>query len=186
MKVINLHHQENELIQLATENNRQAQQQIYTHFSPKMLSVCRQYIKDIHQAEDIMITAFMKVFTNLKNFQHNGSFEGWIRRIMVNECISFIRVEKKIKYIEDENYFEESFNNIESQFSLDDIQSLIDNLPDGYKMVFNLYAIEGFKHKEIASMLEINEGTSKSQLSHARKLLQSQINKLKNYEYGTE
>ena len=186
MKVIHLHHQENELIQLATENNRQAQHQIYTCFSPKMLSVCRQYIKDIHQAEDIMITAFMKVFTNLKNFQHNGSFEGWIRRIMVNECISFIRVEKKIKYIEDETYFEESFNNIESQFSLDDIQSLIDSLPDGYKMVFNLYAIEGFKHKEIASMLEINEGTSKSQLSHARKMLQSQINKLKNYEYGTE
>ena len=69
---------------------------------------------------------------------------------------------------------------------MDDIQSLIDSLPDGYKMVFNLYAIEGFKHKEIASILEINEGTSKSQLSHARKLLQSQINKLKNYEYGTE
>ena len=64
--------------------------------------------------------------------------------------------------------------------------NMIDNLPDGYKMVFNLYAIEGFKHKEIASMLEINEGTSKSQLSHARKMLQSQINKLKNYEYGTE
>ena len=186
MKVIYLHHQENELIKLATENNRQAQQQIYTHFSPKMLSVCRQYVKDIHQAEDIMITAFMKVFVNIKNFENKGSFEGWIRRIMVNECISFIRVQKKIKYVEDETYFEESFNNIESQFSTDDIQSLIDSLPDGYKMVFNLYAIDGFKHKEIASMLEINEGTSKSQLSHARKILQTQINKLKNYEYGTE
>lgn len=186
MKVINLHQEENELIQLAIESNRQAQQKIYTQFSPKMLSVCRQYIKDIHQAEDIMITAFMKVFTNLKNFQHKGSFEGWIRRIMVNECISFIRVQKKIKYIEDEDFFEESFNNIESHFSIDDIQFLIDNLPDGYKMVFNLYAIEGFKHHEIASMLGINEGTSKSQLSHSRKMLQGQINKLKNYNNGTE
>ena len=186
MKVINLHHEENELIQLAVENNRQAQQQIYTQFSPKMLSVCRQYIKDIHQAEDIMITAFMKVFTNLKNFQHKGSFEGWIRRIMVNECISFIRVEKKLKYSEDETYFEESCNNIESQFSIDDIQFMIDSLPDGYKMVFNLYAIEGYKHHEIATMLGIKEGTSKSQLSHARKMLQGQINTLKNYEYGTE
>lgn len=186
MKVINLHQEENELIQLAVESNRQAQQKIYTQFSPKMLSVCRQYIKDIHQAEDIMITAFMKVFTNLKNFQHKGSFEGWIRRIMVNECISFIRVQKKIKYIEDEDFFEESFNNIESQFSIDDIQFLIDSLPEGYKMVFNLYAIEGFKHHEIASMLGINEGTSKSQLSHARKMLQGQINKLKNYNNGTE
>lgn len=186
MKVINLHHEENELIQLAVENNRLAQQQIYTQFSPKMLSVCRQYIKDIHQAEDIMITAFMKVFTNLKNFQHKGSFEGWIRKIMVNECISFIRVEKKLKYSEEETYFEESCNNIESQFSIDDIQFMIDSLPDGYKMVFNLYAIEGYKHHEIATMLGIKEGTSKSQLSHARKMLQVQINTLKNYEYGTE
>jgi RNA polymerase sigma-70 factor (ECF subfamily) len=95
MKVINLHQEEYELIQLAVESNRQAQQQIYTQFSPKMLSVCRQYVKDIHQAEDIMITAFMKVFVHLKNFQHQGSFEGWIRRIMVNECISFLRVQKK-------------------------------------------------------------------------------------------
>lgn len=186
MKVINLYQEENELIRLAVESNRQAQQKIYTRFSPKMLSVCRQYIKDIHQAEDIMITGFMKVFTNLKNFQCKGSFEGWIRRIMVNECISFIRVHKKIKYSEDEDYFEESFNNIDSQFSLDDIQFLIDSLPDGYKMVFNLYAIEGYKHHEIAVMLEIKEGTSKSQLSHARKMLQGQISKLKNYENGTE
>ena len=185
MKVIQLHQQEKELIQLAVENNRQAQQQLYTQFSPKMLSVCRQYIKDIHQAEDIMITAFMKVFVNIKNFEDKGSFEGWIRRIMVNECISFIRVNKKVKYIEEETYLEESFNNIESKFSIDDIQFLIDGLPEGYKMVFNLFAIEGFKHNEIASLLGISEGTSKSQLSHARKMLQGQINKLKNYSYGT-
>lgn len=186
MKVINLNHEEKELIELAVDNNRHAQHKIYSKFSPKMLSVCRQYIKDVHQAEDIMITAFMKVFTNLKNFKHEGSFEGWIRRIMINECISFIRVQKKVKFIEDENYFEESFNNIESQFSVEDIQTLIDNLPEGYKMVFNLYAIEGFKHQEIAQMLGINEGTSKSQLSHARKMLQTNINKLKNYTNGTE
>lgn len=151
-----------------------------------MLSVCRQYIKDLHQAEDIMITAFMKVFSNLKNFEHKGSFEGWIRRIMVNECISFIRVQKKVKYIEDENFFEETHSSTDSQFNVEDIQFLIDSLPDGYKMVFNLYAIEGFKHNEIAKMLGINEGTSKSQLSHARKMLQGQINKLKNFQNGTE
>ena len=186
MKVINLHQEENEIIQLAVENNRHAQQKIYTKFSPKMLSVCRQYIKDLHQAEDIMITAFMKVFTNLKNFEHKGSFEGWIRRIMVNECISFIRVQKKVNFLDDAYYKEDGFNNIESKFSVEDIQFLIDNLPDGYKMVFNLYAIEGYKHKEIADMLGINEGTSKSQLSHARKMLQEQVNKLKNYSNGTE
>ena len=186
MKVIALHQEEREVISQAVENNRHAQQKIYSSYSPKMLSVCRQYIKDLHEAEDIMITAFMKVFSNLKNFEHKGSFEGWIRRIMVNECISFIRVQKKVKYIEDENFFEETHNNTDSQFNVEDIQLLIDSLPDGYKMVFNLYAIEGFKHNEIAKMLGINEGTSKSQLSHARKMLQGQINKLKNFQNGTE
>jgi RNA polymerase sigma-70 factor (ECF subfamily) len=186
MKVINLHQEEQSIIKLATENNRYAQQQIYTKFAPRMLSVCRNYIKDVHQAEDVMITAFMKVFVHLKNFESKGSFEGWIRRIMVNESISFIRAQKKVSFLEDEYYKEQGFNNIESNFSVEDIQSLIDNLPEGYKMIFNLYAIEGYKHKEIAEMLGINEGTSKSQLSHARKMLQELINKLKNYQNGTE
>ena len=186
MKVINLHQEEKKLIDLAVGNNRYAQQKLYSKFSPKMLSVCRQYIKDLYQAEDIMITAFMKVFTGLKNFEYKGSFEGWVRRIMINECISFIRVQKKLKFIEDENFYEERFNNIESQFSVEDIQFLIDNLPDGYRMVFNLYCIEGYKHQEISAMLGINEGTSKSQLFHARKMLQDNIRKLKNYDNGTE
>ena len=186
MKVINLHQEENEIIKLAVENNRHAQQLIYTKFAPKMLSVCRQYVKDLHHAEDLMITAFMKVFTNLKNFEHKGSFEGWIRRIMVNECISYIRAQKKVSFLEDEQYKESGFNGIESNFNVDEIQFLVDSLPDGYKMIFNLYAIEGYKHQEIAEMLGISEGTSKSQLSHARKMLQDNIIKLKKYQNGTE
>lgn len=186
MKVINLHQEENEIIKLAVDNNRSAQHQIYFKFSPKMLGVCRQYIKDLHLAEDLMITAFMKVFTNLKKFEHKGSFEGWIRRIMVNECISYIRVQKKLHFMEEIYYNEEGFNEIESNFNVEDIQFLIDNLPDGYKIIFNLYAVEGYKHREIAEMLGINDGTSKSQLSHARKMLQAQIIKLKNYSNGTE
>lgn len=186
MKVISLHKDEKELIDLAAQNNRHAQHQLYTRFSPKMLGVCRQYVKDVHQAEDVMITAFMKVFTHISHFEHKGSFEGWIRRIMVNECISYLRVQKKVKFIEDETFFEERHNDIESRLSVEDIQFLIDNLPDGYRMVFNLYAIEGYKHQEIATMLGISEGTSKSQLSHARKMLQEHIAKLKNYSNGTE
>lgn len=185
MKVINLHQEEHEIIKLAVENNRHAQQKIYSQFASKMLSVCRQYIKDAHHAEDLMITAFMKVFANLKNFESKGSFEGWIRRIMVNECISYIRVQKKVSFLEEEYYVEDSFNNIESNLSVDDIQSLIDSLPDGFKMIFNLYAIEGYKHQEIGQMLGISEGTSKSQLHHARKMLQEQVLKLKNYSNGT-
>ena len=186
MKVINLHQEEQETIRLAVGNNRQAQQMIYAKYAPKMLSVCRQYIKDIQFAEDLMISSFMKVFVNLQKFENKGSFEGWIRRIMVNECISFLRVNKKMKYTEDEFFVEESFDAIGDQFSVEEIQTLIDTLPEGYKMVFNLYAIEGYKHQEIAQLLGISEGTSKSQLSHARKMLQQQINCLKNKQNGTK
>ncbi|RZJ31940.1 MAG: RNA polymerase sigma factor [Flavobacterium sp.] len=177
MKVINLHQELEELIALAVDNNRHAQQKIYSRFASKMLSVCRQYVKDVHHAEDLMITAFMKVFTNLKHFENKGSFEGWIRRIMVNECISFLRAQKKVNFMEDEYFVEESGNNIETDLTVNDIQLLIDGLPDGYKMIFNLYVIEGYKHREIADMLGINEGTSKSQLSHAKRILQEQISR---------
>lgn len=182
MKVINLHQDENEIIALAVANNRQAQQCIYSKYSSKMLSVCRQYIKDMQLAEDVMITAFMKVFVNLGRFENKGSFEGWIRRTMINECISFIRVQKKVHFIEETVYYEEIDSETDFQFSIEDVQSLIDSLPDGYKIVFNLFVIEGHKHKEIASMLGINEGTSKSQFAHARRILKNQINVLKNKE----
>lgn len=189
MKVITLHQEEKQLIAQAIENNRQAQHQLYTKFSPRMLSVCRQYINDIHHAEDVMITAFMKVFTNLKKFEHRGSFEGWIKRIMIHECIDYLRVKKNNfnhKDIDDVilSEHEEAYEN--EDFSIDDIQLLIDNLPDGYRMVFNLYVIEGYKHQEIAELLKISEGTSKSQLAHARKMLQTQINQLKERIHGTK
>jgi RNA polymerase sigma-70 factor (ECF subfamily) len=182
LKVINLHQEENEVIALAVHNNRQAQQWIYSKYSPKMLSVCRQYTKDIQLAEDVMITAFMKVFVNLGRFENKGSFEGWIRRTMINECISFIRVRKKVHFIEDSIGFEESDSEVDLQFSIEDIQNLIDSLPDGYRIVFNLFVVEGYKHKEIASMLGINEGTSKSQFAHARRILKSKISSLRDSE----
>ena len=175
-----MYNNDTELIQSAIEGNRSSQKKLYDTFAPKMLSVCRQYIKDVHQAEDVMISAFFKAFQNLKKFENKGSFEGWLRRIMVNDCITFLRQNKKITFIEDQTIVEESVQ-IDDSFSVEILQSLIDNLPDGYKMVFNLYAIEGYKHNEIATMLNISEGTSKSQLSHARKLLQKQINNSKTY-----
>ena len=185
LKLIDLHQEEKNRIQLAADNNRQAQQLIYASYAPKMLGVCRQYVKDIHHAEDVMITAFMKVFSSLPNFEHKGSFEGWIRRIMINESISYIRANKKISFLDDEQYSEEFTNSIESQFNVEEIQLLIDALPDGYKMVFNLYVIEGYKHHEIAELLSISAGTSKSQLSQARRILQHEINTLKSRQNGT-
>ncbi len=190
MKVIALHKNEQQLISEAIANNRQAQQQLYTKYASKMLSVCRQYIKDIHLAEDVMITGFMKMFTNLKKFENKGSFEGWMKRIMIHECIDYLRVKKNSfnhKDIDDVIYSEEEDNyEMEGDFSIDDIQLLIDNLPEGYKMVFNLYIIEGYKHNEIAELLNISEGTSKSQLSHAKRQLQIQITELKNRSNGTK
>ena len=190
MKVIALHKNEQQLISEAIANNRQAQQQLYSKYASKMLSVCQQYIKDVHHAEDVMITGFMKMFTNLKKFEHKGSFEGWMKRIMIHECIDYLRVKKNSfnhAAIDDVIYSEEEDNyEMEGDFSIDDIQLLIDNLPEGYKMVFNLYIIEGYKHNEIAELLNISEGTSKSQLSHAKRLLQTQITELKNKSNGTK
>jgi RNA polymerase sigma-70 factor (ECF subfamily) len=185
LKVINIYQTEEELIRQAVDNNRQAQHKIYVRFSPKMLAICRRYCKDIQEAEDVLVIAFTKVFANLKHFKNEGNLEGWIRRIIINECISFLRIRKKVVFIEEESFLDDGFNSIEIQFSVEQILYLIDRLPEGYKMIFNLYAIEGFKHQEIASMLGISEGTSKSQLSHARKILKEQISKL-NKENGTK
>jgi len=171
MRVISLHQEEQQWIEQAKDCNRQAQQLIYQRYASKMLSVCRQYVKDIHHAEDVMITAFMKVFTHMKSYEGKGNFEGWIRRIMIHECISFIRVQKKVSYTDDLELSEPTDEHEELLWTAEELQRAIDTLPEGYKMVFNLYVIEGLKHREISEMLGISEGTSKSQLSHAKNLL---------------
>ena len=186
MKVIELHKNQPELIKRAQTGNREAQRLIYEVHSPKMLSVCRYYISDVHQAEEVMLNGFFKVFTNLKSYRNEGSFEGWIRRIMVRESISFHRSKKKIEFsIEEVKVKEQDYNQANSNFGIADLQKLIDGLPEGYRMVFVMYAIEGYKHSEIAEMLNITEGTSKSQLFKARKMLQEQVKELNKINYGT-
>lgn len=173
-----MHTQEKLLIKKAMDNNREAQKELFERFSPKMLGVCRQYVKDLFHAEDLMLQGFLKVFTHLKNFEHKGSFEGWIRKIMVNTCITFLRKKNKLDFYEDADVFQtETTENLENT-TVEDLQKLIDLLPDGYKVVFNLYAIEGFKHSEIAEKLGITESTSKSQLFKARKLVQDNYYKM--------
>lgn len=164
------------MIKRAIAGNRQAQQFLYEKFSPKMLSVCRQYVKDAQFAEDIMVNGFVKVFENLTSFQYRGSFEGWIRKIMVRESISYLRKRQFVVY--DDEILESRPKKADEETNILDVeyvQQLIDNLPEGYKMVFLLYAIEGYKHHEIAKILEISEGTSKSQLFKARKMLQENL-----------
>jgi len=186
MKVIQLHKNETKLIQRAAKQNREAQHVLYEVHSPKMLSVCRYYIKDVHQAEEVMLNGFFKVFKYLKRFKNEGSFEGWIRRIMVREAISYLRQKKKIEFVTEDQYIERDYtNNINTNIEVAEIQQLIDSLPEGYRMVFVMYAIEGYKHYEIAELLKISEGTSKSQLFKARQMLQKKIKELNSSSYGT-
>ena len=186
LKVIQLYKNNSDLINKAKTNNREAQHLLYEQHAPKMLSVCRYYIKDLHHAEDVMLKGFFKAFTNLKQFKDNGSFEGWLRKIMVRESISFLRQKKQLEFSLDEsNYVVEYHNDIYDKINVAEIQELIDTLPEGYRIVFVMYAIEGYKHHEIAKMLDVTEGTSKSQLSKARKMLQKKLKELNSKSYGT-
>lgn len=186
MKIISFYNNEKRLISKAISNNREAQQFIYEKYAPKMLSVCRQYVKDLQFAEDVMINGFVKVFKHLKAFEHQGSFEGWIRRIMIRESISFLRKKQFVVFDEEllDNEVQENVS-ISSNMDVEHIQKLIDELPEGYKMVFVMYAVEGYKHSEIAEMLKISEGTSKSQLFKARRMLQEKLKEQKILSYGT-
>ncbi len=184
MKIIPLHNQTNQLIADAIQQKREAQQELFELYSPKMLGVCRQYVKDVHHAEELMLSGFLKVFTHISKFKNEGSFEGWIRRIMVNTCISYLRKKNPVQLSDEDFVFnDQSTKSLEST-EIEDIQKMIDRLPIGYKMVFNLYAIEGYKHAEIAKELGITISTSKSQLFKARKWLQAQYLKLNETVYG--
>jgi RNA polymerase sigma factor (sigma-70 family) len=187
LKIISLHKNYSSLIAKASKGDRRAQHQLFELFSPKMLGVCRQYLKNNDLAEEVMLSGFLKMFTHLNDFKNEGSFEGWIRRIMVNESISQLRKDKKLQFISEteiENTTEYS-TVIETEMEAEEIQKMIDSLPDGYKTVFVLYAVEGYKHGEIAELLQISENTSKTQLFKARKMLQNMVKQQNNISYGT-
>lgn len=165
--------------------HKEAQERLYKKYAPKMLGVCRQYIRDLHFAEDVMVQGFLKMFQKLDTFKFQGSFEGWLRRIMIRESISFLRKQQFVVY--DDNVFDSHQGHEvlqESEMETEHIQLLIDALPQGYKMVFILYVVEGYKHQEIAKMLSITESTSKTQLLKARKLLQEQLRQQNIIGYG--
>ncbi|KQC32801.1 RNA polymerase sigma-70 factor [Nonlabens sp. YIK11] len=185
MKVIQLYTNEKKLIEKAAQGDRKAQRRLYDKHAGKMLSVCRQYISPIETAEEIMLNGFFKVFTKLETFNHEGSFEGWVRRIMIRECLNFLRKKDPFKWSSeiDEGKFEDEPEEEAEDVPLDQIQQCIDQLPDGYKSVFVMYVIDGLKHHEIATMLGISENTSKSQFRKARLLLQEEINEIKKKRY---
>ncbi len=153
------------------------QQALFEKYAAKMLGVCQRYVKDASESEDVMIGAFAKVFEKINSFRFEGSFEGWLRRIMVNESLMYLRRNKSM-YLEveiEKADREPDYGQLSNQLEAEDLLQMIQELPVGYRTVFNLYAIEGFSHQEIAEMMEISEGTSKSQLSRARAILQKQL-----------
>lgn len=184
-KVIKLHN-DSQLIKQSLKHSRKAQKLLYEKYAPKMLSLCAYYIKDLQQSEEVMLSGFFKVFTKLHQFSNAGSFEGWIRKIMVWESISYLRTKKELILTNEiENYESSVENEIELLIAVEDLQLYINELPNGSKVVFNLYVIEGYKHREIAEMLQISEGTSKTQLSRARKALRKMISLNTKKQHGT-
>jgi RNA polymerase sigma-70 factor (ECF subfamily) len=172
------------LIEQCRKGKQAAQEELYDRFSAAMLSICTRYCGNRTEAEDVLQEGFIKIFRNIYDFKakNEGSLAAWIKKIMVNTALSYLREKKRFSFIEDietvpirdqeDVLFDE--NEIVSPSS-QELMKMISELPDGYKLVFNLYVIENYGHKEIASLLGITEGTSKSQLSKARALLQKKV-----------
>ena len=168
---------EQEIIQGCKSGDRRAQKALYDKYSAKMFGVCKRYVKSIESAEDVLVEAFYKVFNKIDLFSNEGSFEGWIRRVVVNESLMFLRKNYRFnEHVEiDEVPVQAESINVEDQLSANEIIKLLDQLPTGYRTVFNLYVLEGLKHKEIAELLEISINTSKSQLILAKKRLKELV-----------
>jgi len=176
---------ENELIAGCIRQDRACQKQLYEQFYGKMLGVCMRYAKDRDEAKDILHEGFIKMFASLRSYAGKGSFEGWIRRIVVNTAVDHLRRNKHeylivstIRAGEQEDKVDEmDEDDLLSRISKEDIMAAVQQLSPAYRTVFNLYVIEEYAHKEIADMLNISEGTSKSNLAKARYQLQKTLTK---------
>jgi RNA polymerase sigma-70 factor (ECF subfamily) len=166
-----------EVVRGCRKRNPKAQTELFNRFSGRFTGICRRYVGTVDQAEDIMIGGFMKIFEKIHQFKGEGRFEAWMTRIMVNESLSYIRRNKNMWLnvsIESADK-EPDYKMADSQLDAEQALLLIDELPIGYRTVFNLYVMEGFSHKEIGNLLQITEGASKSQLSRAKVQLKSKI-----------
>ena len=173
---------EEQLIKACIKEDAASQREVFNRYSSRMLGVCQRYARNSADAEDILQDAFIKVFDKMHQFKFEGSFEGWIRKIVVNTALkkyTLTRYSKEISGYEVKDSDEGALDpSVYSHLTQKDLMVLINNLPDGYRVVFNLYVIEGYQHDEIAEMLGIQPGTSRSQLVKARTMLQRQITQL--------
>ncbi len=173
---------EKDIVQGCIKGRARAQRELFERYGPLMLGLCRRYAESIEEAEDIMQEGFVKIFLHIDAFKGDGSLVAWMRRIMINTSITYYHKMRKHRYHEDLDEIgdrrPDGVGWEESAFTRDELMELIEKMPEGYRMVFMLYAIEGYKHREIAELLQIDENTSKSQYSRARRWLQSRLEKL--------
>lgn len=168
---------EDQLIKACIEKDGKAQRSIYEKYAPQMYPICLRYVQEVSAAEDVLITGFMKVFDKMNSYSGRGSLGAWIRRIMINESLGYLR-KNKTMYLEVEIEVadrEPNLQHVQDHLQAQDLMKMVSDLPMGYRTVFNLYAIEGYSHKEISKLLGISQNTSKSQLSRARSLLRQKL-----------
>lgn len=165
------------IIDACVSGDSRAHERLYRMLAPKMFGVCLRYAKDAAEAEDNLQDGFITVFTKLKDFRHEGSFEGWVRRIMVNTALDRYRKNQPLQFVEEVRPHEMATHDDEAMANLpvEDLVKLIQELPPQYRTVFNLYVVEGYSHQEISGQLGISESSSKSNLSRAREILRNKI-----------
>ncbi|MFD2551618.1 RNA polymerase sigma factor [Bizionia sediminis] len=164
-----------QLIQKCSNNDTQAQSELYQLFSGKLFSVCLKYSRNYAEAEDNLQDAFLTIFSKISQFKNKGSFEGWLKRIVINTALQRYRGQGVFEIINEDFIEDDTVELDDDAISLDFLLKLIQALPDRYRLVFNMYVLDGFSHKEIAELLHITEGTSKSNLARARKILKEKI-----------
>jgi len=172
---------EQQLIEGCKKGNRKAQKELYETYSRKMMGVCLRYVNDRETARDLLQDGFVRVFTSLASYSGIGSFEGWMRKIFVNSALEYLRKSDVLRDAADLDNTAELVgpnSSVISQMSAAELMQIVNELPTGFRTVFNLFAIEGYSHKEIGDMLQITESTSRSQYTRAKQLLQRKINEL--------
>lgn len=182
VKILQLFTNEAQLVKALQQGDAKAQRHLYDKYSARFLAVCVRYIGDSMEAEDVMIEGFMKIFERIGQYRGEGSFEGWMRRLITNEALMYLRSRRQIAVELDAPEAQSAANLdwADAALEVEELMALIAQLPTGYRTVFNLYAIEGYTHAEIAEQLNITESTSKSQLHRARALLQEMLQNLEN------
>ncbi|WP_299105946.1 RNA polymerase sigma factor [uncultured Tenacibaculum sp.] len=170
-----------ELIKRCCQQELKAQAEMYQLFARKLFALCLKYSRNYQDAEDTLQDSFLTVFKKIEQYNNKGSFEGWIKRITINTALQKYREKSPLQLVKEENLVEEDVE-LDDSLNLDVLLGLIQQLPDRYRLVFNLYVLDNFSHKEIAEMLNISEGTSKSNLSRAKLILKEKIRVIKSVE----